>query len=94
MYDILKEYGPIYTDTDSALLKLYEYYRLRQEKPHLFELDENGLKKFGNLDLEEFGIADSALLLAAKNYFIWQDTKQVKKGFKGVNLDRDVFLTD
>lgn len=93
MYQILGKYRPIYTDTDSALMRLSDYLQLKQDMPKLFELDENGQKKFGNLDLEEFGTANCALLLAAKNYFIWRDAELVKKGFKGVSLDRDVFLT-
>lgn len=32
--------------------------------------------------------------MAAKKYFIWKDGEMVKKGFNGVNLQRDVFITE
>ncbi len=98
--EILRDYDVIYQDTDSALLPKSEVDRFLAEKPDSFG------EEFGQFTFEDHSENMARFItLSPKNYFIFADkpffhkkeqreTIVVKKGFKGVNLERDKFISD
>lgn len=91
MFDtILREYPVIYQDTDSALITHETYERFAREKPHALG------SEFGQLEEEEGSDKMYKFMtIAPKNYFIMsKDDKLLKKGFKGVNLTSDKFISN
>ena len=98
MYDtVISKYNPIYQDTDSALLLRSDRIKLFEDRPELIAKDvadlEEGESNFGRYSYE-FDTANKFITIAPKNYFIFKDDKLLKKGFKGVKLDRDKLFTD
>lgn len=88
---VIADYDIIYQDTDSALLTNEEYDRFKQEKSHLIG------SEFGQFELEAGSdIMSEVITIAPKHYYIYgiKDDKRVlvKKGFKGCNLAKDVFI--
>ena len=97
MYEtVISKSNIIYQDTDSALLKKEEFERLDSE--YKKEKGRSILgEEFGEFTKEEAGCEKttdftSALVLAPKNYFLFVKGKVGKKGFKGVNLDKDKWV--
>lgn len=90
---VLADFDVIYQDTDSALMTNSEYERFTREKADL--LGDN----FGQFALEDNSeLFDSYVTLSPKNYFIFGEKggkyQILKKGFKGVRLDKDKFVAD
>ena len=96
---LLGSYTCIYQDTDSALLPLWEYERLIQEKGELFPFNRN--KKYGDLE-EEVGEANLAYTIAPKCYSVLNTDDEIaresgtleyknkchaKRKFKGIKMN-------
>ena len=96
MYNnVIRDYNIIYQDTDSAFLHKKDYELFIKNSGHMigaefgkFELEIKKNKETGlNYKMSNF------VALAAKNYFIQDSEKDIiKKGFKGINIDRDIFI--
>lgn len=100
---IIHDYDIIYQDTDSGLLCKSEYLRLvdndnkRVANGELPLIGEN----FGQYEVESKNgknFCNRVVTLAPKNYFLLCGTEDnltvFKKGFKGINLDNDLFLNE
>ena len=98
MYDtVIAKYNPIYQDTDSALILRSDRLKLFADRPELIAESvsdlADGESNFGRYSYE-FDTANKFITIAPKNYFIFNNDKLIKKGFKGVKLDRDKLFTD
>lgn len=90
---VLHDFEVLYQDTDSAFMHDSEYRRFIVERGYLFG------KEFGQFALEENAEKfDSFFIHSPKNYVIFgmdgDKHKPLKKGFKGVNINRDKFIAD
>lgn len=84
---VLANYDVIYQDTDSALMSVNEYNIFIEKNKSIMGTE------FGQFSLEEGSFEmDSYVTLSPKNYFIFGGEKLIKKGFKGVNLNKDKFI--
>ncbi len=88
---VYSRYHPIYTDTDSALVRRADYDRFRHDFP---QLDPHGrLKGLGDLEEELGGDSRHIIVIAPKMYYV-QGPKGVKARAKGVTLGRDYVLDE
>lgn len=86
MYDrIFSKYDVFYTDTDSAFITHKDLKNMKIKYPNWFGTE------FGQFDIEKKDI-QKQILIAPKNYFLIKDNKVIKKGFKGVNMNKDILL--
>lgn len=90
---VIRDYDVLYMDTDSALLRVAEYDRLRAALPEL-DPDRHGGKALGDLEAENDKVygESRAYLLAPKLYAIFGQGRKKAKA-KGVS-DRDLVLRD
>ena len=88
MYEsVLRDYKAYYMDTDSAFMGIDEFNRFVKERGHLLG------GEFGQFEDEAPNKKlNKSVYFAPKNYFVLSDGKLVKKGFKGVKIDRDKFI--
>lgn len=98
---VIRGYDVLYMDTDSALLRVAEYERLRAALPEL-DPERHGGKALGDLEAEDDKVhgMSRAYLLAAKLYAIYSVEARAngapvrsKARAKGVS-DRDLILRD
>jgi hypothetical protein len=96
MYHILyKEYNPIYTDTDSAILLKDDYLKFREKFPQLNP--DKRLKDLGDIECELYPREGQKMIICQpKCYYINgnddKGQKIVKAKVKGVNYKRDKFI--
>ncbi len=90
---VIRDYDVLYMDTDSALLRVAEYERLRAALPEL-DPERHGGKALGDLEAEDDKVygESRAYLLAPKLYGIYGQGRE-KARAKGVS-DRDLILRD
>lgn len=89
MYDsILSKYKTYYQDTDSAFLPISEFNKIMEIEPDIIG------PNFGQFEDEKPTTKlMRSVFLSPKNYFVLDENKKlIKKGFKGVRIDRDKYL--
>lgn len=90
-WNVYSRYNPIYTDTDSAIVRRADYERFRADFP---QLDPAGrLKELGDLEEELECDSNLIIVIAPKLYYVGYGGK-TKGRAKGVTLGRDYLLTD
>jgi hypothetical protein len=97
MYHLIySKYNPIYTDTDSAILREKDYFRFRKDFPRL---DPTGrMKQLGDLECELFPCDGQKMVICQpKCYYIngndEKENKIIKAKIKGVNYKRDKYIS-
>lgn len=94
---LLKDYKPMYCDTDSCLMALEDYERFRHDFPALDARGQQRKAELGDLE-EELGTSSSVdvVLIAPKSYLVAPLAAtgeliagKTKAKMKGVNLGRD-----
>jgi len=98
MYHILyKNYNPVYTDTDSAILFEKDYLKFREDFPQLDP--DKRLKTLGDIECELFPREEQKMIICQpKCYYINgsddKGNKIVKAKIKGVNYKRDKLISN
>ena len=88
---VYSRYNPIYTDTDSALVRRADYDRFRLDFP---QLNPDGrLKELGDLEEELESDSTHVIIIAPKMYYV-ETPKKLKDRAKGVSLDKDLLVSD
>ena len=88
---VYSRYNPIYTDTDSALVRRADYDRFRLDFP---QLNPDGrLKELGDLEEELESDSTHVIVIAPKMYYV-EAAKKTKDRAKGVSLDKDMLVSD
>lgn len=100
MYHLIyKKYKPIYTDTDSAILREVDYFTFREDYPQLDPEPENRLKILGDIETELYPCEGQKMVICQpKCYYInGLDEKgkpTLKAKIKGVNYKADKYITN
>jgi len=88
---VYSRYNPVYTDTDSALVRRADYERFRADFP---QLNPDGrLKDLGDLEEELESDSTHVIVIAPKMYYV-ETAKKTKDRAKGLSLDRDYLVSD
>lgn len=96
MYHLIyKKYNPIYTDTDSAILRKIDYEQFRQDFPRLNP--DGRLKVLGDLECELFPCENQKMVICQpKCYYIngfdEKGQQVIKAKIKGLSYKRDKYI--